>query len=78
MIADDEERTKKLMQQALPPIGGEAEPGRDLWPAVLRRLEAEPARSMSAWAWFDIALLAGLIGIAALFPTAIPVLLYYL
>jgi hypothetical protein len=28
--------------------------------------------------WFDWALLAGLVGLAAFFPTAIPVFLYYL
>lgn len=78
MIANDEERIKRLLQHALPPIGGEAEAGRDLWPAVLRRLEAKPAGSLSAWAWFDISLLAGLVGAAALFPSAIPVFLYYL
>ncbi|MGO9340597.1 MAG: hypothetical protein ACLPY1_24250 [Terracidiphilus sp.] len=65
---------KKLLQQSLPPVGAEHEPGRDLWPTMLRRLDAKPA----ATPWFDWALLAGLVGIAALFPSAIPVLLYYL
>jgi len=74
MNVHDEDRLKKLLQQALPPIESEAEPGRDLWPAVLRRLDAQPA----ATPWFDWALLAGLVGLAAFFPTAIPVFLYYL
>jgi hypothetical protein len=68
------DRLKKLLQQALPPIEGEPEPSRDLWPAVLKRLDARPA----ATPWFDWALLAGLVGLAAFFPASIPVLLYYL
>ena len=74
----EEDRMKKLLQQALPPVDTEQGLQRDLWPAVLRRLDAKPARPISSWAWFDMALLAGLVGVAALFPTAIPVLLYYL
>jgi hypothetical protein len=74
----DQDRMKNLLQQALPPVDGEPEPGRDLWPAVLRRLDAKPAPALSGWAWFDGALLAGLVGLAAFFPASIPVLLYYL
>jgi hypothetical protein len=83
MNADDQElletdRMKKLLQQVLPPVNGDQGTERDLWPDVLRRMDAGPARAVSGWAWFDMALLAGLVGVAALFPTAIPVLLYYL
>ncbi len=84
MKTHDEERMKKLLRQSLPPVTGEAEPGRDLWPEVLRRLDTStgaPVSSGWAWlngAWFDGALLAGLVGLAAIFPTAIPVFLYYL
>jgi hypothetical protein len=74
MNTHDEERIRKLLQQALPPAGGEPEPGRDLWPAVLRRLNEKP----DGLPWLDCALLAGLIAFAALFPAAIPVFLYYL
>lgn len=63
-----------LLRAALPPVEGEPEPGRDLWPVVLKRLDAKPAMPP----WFDWALLGGLIGLAAFFPPAIPVLLYYL
>jgi hypothetical protein len=72
MNAPDQERMKKLLQQALPPVEGE--PARDLWPAVLRRMDASPA----ALPWFDWALLAGLAALTALFPASIPVLFYYL
>jgi hypothetical protein len=84
MNTHDEERMKKLLRQTLPPVKGKAGPGRDLWPGALRRLDAEsaaPAFSGWAWlngAWFDGALLAGLVGLIALFPAAIPLFLYYL
>ena len=74
MNGHDEDRLKKLLQEALPPVDGDAGPERDLWPAVLRRMDAQPA----APPWFDWALLAGLVGLAAFFPASIPVLLYYL
>ena len=74
MNANDDERIKRLLQEALLPIKGEPESSRDLWPAVLKRLDARPAMPP----WFDWALLAALVGVAALFPSAIPVLLYYL
>jgi hypothetical protein len=79
MNAHDEDRLKKLLQQALPPVEAEPEPGRDLWPAVLRRLDARPAAPpLRFWAWFDAALLAGLAVFAAFLPASIPVFLYYL
>jgi hypothetical protein len=81
MNEHDEERMKKLLRQALPPVKNDAGPGRDLWPEVLRRLDAETASSGWAWlngAWFDGALLAGLVTFAALFPASIPVFLYWL
>ncbi|MGA2167045.1 MAG: hypothetical protein ABSG62_02465 [Terracidiphilus sp.] len=74
MNAHDEDRLKKLLREALPPVEGEPEPGRDLWPAVLKRLDEKSA----APPWFDWALLAGLVGLVAFFPASIPVLLYYL
>lgn len=81
----EEEWIKELLQQALPPVGsgpksGEEpapEPSRDLWPAVLRRLDRDAA-PLRLLPWFDWALLAGLIVFAASFPATIPVFLYYL
>ena len=83
---------KKLLRQAMPPVKNDAEPGRDLWPDMLRRLNANPAENLAAkhaapampgWAcfnsaWFDGALLAGLVALAAFFPATIPLFLYYL
>ena len=74
MKAHDEERVKELLRLALKPMEGELEPSRDLWPAVLKRLSAGTAQVP----WFDWALLGGLVGLAAFFPSAIPVFLYYL
>jgi hypothetical protein len=88
MNAHDEHRIKQLLEQALPPVSPAAEPSRDLWPAVLRRLDAEPAAptralplpptALARQNWFDWALLAGLIVFALSFPATIPVFLYYL
>jgi len=38
------DRMKKLLQQAVPPMDAEAGPGRDLWPAILRRLNGSPKK----------------------------------
>ena len=70
----EQERMKIRLQQALPRVPPDAEPARDLWPAVLGRLDAAPA----APPWFDWALLAALVALLALFPVSIPVILYYL
>jgi len=77
----DENRIKELLKQALPPVAPDAEPARDLWPQVLRRLDVEPAPTRVLPAklpWFDWALIAGLVVFAASFPATIPVFLYYL
>jgi hypothetical protein len=81
MNAHDEDGLKKLLRQAVPPVESESGTERDLWPAMLRRLDANSAAS--GWArfncaWFDGALLAGLVGLAALVPASIPVFLYCL
>ena len=73
MNADGQDRLKRLLKAALPPSAGEPEPSRDLWPSVLRRLDTKRATP-----WYDWALLAGVLGLAGLFPAAIPVFLYYL
>jgi hypothetical protein len=73
MNAHDEERIKKLLKDSLPPIG-DAEPPRDLWPQMLRRLDA---RTVSV-PWFDWALAGGLAVFTLALPASIPVLLYYL
>jgi len=66
------ERMKEVLKAAMPRIADDAEPARDLWPDVLRRLDREPMRIP----WFDWALVGGLVALAAAFPAAIPVLAY--
>lgn len=73
MNAHNEERMKRLLKQAMPPTG-DVEEERDLWPAMLRRMDSRPA----AAPWFDWALAAGLAVCAVAFPAWIPMILYYL
>ncbi len=72
MNAHDEERIKQMLKQSLAPMGA-AEPAHDLWPTLLRRLEAKPAPP-----WYDWALAGGLAVFSVALPTSIPVILYYL
>jgi hypothetical protein len=71
---------KSLLRQSLPPVDAAAEPERDLWPELQRRIYAKPVAVPAHlnWAWLDGALAVGVVGLAAFFPAAIPVLLYYL
>jgi hypothetical protein len=64
---------KKLLKEALPPVG-ESAPRRDLWPALLRHMDERTVRVP----WWDWVLLAGA-GLLTLFvPGVIPALLYHL
>jgi len=84
MNANDEKRMKNLLRQALPPVENDAKPSRDLWPAVLSRLNTKPVTLQSPeWicfnnVWFDSALLIVLVALAVFFPASIPVFLFYL
>jgi len=83
MSAQQADRMKKLLKASVPKIETDTQPGRDLWPATLRRLDQETASSSSArarlnWAWFDGALAASLLVLVVSFPAAIPLVLYYL
>jgi len=64
---------KKLLKDALPAAHG-AELQRDLWPAMLHRLDQRTLRVP----WWDWALLAALAGVLCVFPGIIPALLYHL
>jgi hypothetical protein len=74
MNEHDEDSIKRLLREVLPPVEAEPEPTRDLWPAVLKRMDEQTAMPP----WFDIALLGGLIGLGLFFPSTIPIFLYYL
>lgn len=75
---------KNLLKRASPPVEMSAEPSRDLWPELLRRMDVDAAKTVpvsigrSKWVWFDWALVAGLAAMALAFPASIPLLLYYL
>jgi hypothetical protein len=74
MNEHDQKRIEQWLKTTLPPMGAGVELRHDLWPAVLKRLEARPP----AVPWFDWALLAAAAAWLAFFPGAIPVLFYHL
>ncbi len=76
MNQPDQKRIEQLLRKSLPPISARigSELPRDLWPAMLKRLETRP----TAVPWFDWALLAAVVVWVVSFPGAIPVLLYHL
>jgi hypothetical protein len=67
------EEVKKLLKEFVPPVR-DAELGRDLWPAMLKRLGRPPIQVP----WWDWALLAGSGLLVWFFPGMIPTLLYHL
>jgi hypothetical protein len=74
-IKQGTEEVERLLQQALPRIEDDAGLDRDLWPAMLRRLEEHRKVRVP---WFDWVLAGGLAAVLAVFPAWIPLLLYYL
>ena len=75
-----------LVKQSFTPMNRELD--RDLWPQMLRRLQAgDPDRhwpavlfspaALSSVPWFDWALLAALVVGACVFPRSIPIWLYH-
>jgi hypothetical protein len=73
MNHQDEKALQALLKREFPPFES-AELQRDLWPEMLRRLDAQPLRVP----WFDWALAAAVAAMLLLFPGAIPALLYQL
>ena len=76
MMEHEQERMQQLLKQMMLSVAGRvgAELRRDLWPAMLKRVEARPVKV----AWFDWALLGAVAVWLVFFPGAIPLLLYYL
>jgi hypothetical protein len=68
-------RLEQLLQRAVPRIQDDAGLDRDLWPAMLRKLEEHRKVRVP---WFDWVLAGGLAAVLAMFPAWIPMLLYYL
>jgi len=73
-----EHQTEILLRAAFPPLGKEPESPRDLWPAMLRRMDEQASRGAAGIPWFDWALGGALLAVAAMAPRTIPVILYYL
>jgi hypothetical protein len=82
MNKSQQDRLKNLLRTAIPRLHHELEPARDLWPAVLRRLDETPEPSPGLLSrpipWFDWVLAGGLAIFVVAFPATIPLLLYYL
>jgi hypothetical protein len=72
---ENEKELGKLLKREFPPLQN-AELQHDLWPQMLRRLDAHPEPSRVPW--FDWALAAAVTAMLLLFPNAIPALLYQL
>jgi hypothetical protein len=70
---ENEKELRALLKREFAPLKN-AELQRDLWPQMLRRLDAQPFRVP----WFDWALAAATIAALLFFPGAIPALLYQL
>ncbi|HMG85194.1 MAG TPA: hypothetical protein VK574_05600 [Terracidiphilus sp.] len=78
-IRDQEaDRMTLLLKSAIPRMDDDADLPRDLWPAMLRRMDEETSRGAASVPWFDWALAGGLVAFAAIVPRTIPVILYYL
>lgn len=73
MSERNDEKTFEALKRAIPPLD-DRELKRDLWPEMLRRLDARPAQIP----WFDWALVVLLAIWFSFSPEAIPVLLYHL
>lgn len=75
---EHDEQLKDLLRKAMPLIENLPDAPRDLWPAMLRRMDQQTSRSVANVPWFDWALGGALIAFAAMAPRTIPVILYYL
>lgn len=73
MNNDEERKLREFLKSNLPRV--DAEPRRDLWPAMLRRMDVHDQRTVP---WFDWALLGLAAACLAFVPRIIPMLLYHL
>jgi hypothetical protein len=73
MNNEEERKLREFLRSSLP--GVDAEPRRDLWPAMLQRMDVSEQRAVP---WFDWALLGFAAACLAFVPRIIPMLLYHL
>ncbi|MGA2761689.1 MAG: hypothetical protein ABSF08_15385 [Candidatus Cybelea sp.] len=72
MTEHDDREIRETLKQSFPPVNLEL--GRDLWPAVLRKLDAQPIRVP----WYDWALIALSAAAFLFFPKLILLFAYHL
>jgi len=72
MNDSDDDQIREALKQSFPPVNTEL--GRDLWPAVLGKLDARP----TPVPWYDWALLGLSAGVLVFFPRLVLVFAYHL
>ena len=72
MLEDEARQIREALKQSFPPVNVELR--RDLWPAVLRNLDAHPARVP----WYDWALIGASASVFLFFAQLILVFAYHL
>jgi hypothetical protein len=70
---DHDGEVRQLLKDALPPVDTDLR--RDLWPLMLRKMQAQTRPRV---AWFDWALLGLIGGVIVVFPDLFLVLVYHL
>jgi hypothetical protein len=70
MSESEDKELQSLLKRAVSPVN--AELGRDLWPAMLRRLDA----AGNGVPWYDWLIMGGSLGVLAVFPRLILLLAY--
>ncbi|MGA3087909.1 MAG: hypothetical protein ABSD75_04810 [Terriglobales bacterium] len=72
MTEDDDSQIRKALQRSFPPLDRELR--RDLWPAVLLKLDTRP----TLVPWYDWALIGVSAGVFLFFPRLLLVFAYHL
>jgi len=72
MTEHDDRQIREALKQSFPPVNAELR--RDLWPAVLRKLDERSTRVP----WYDWVLMGMSVGVFLFFPQLILVFAYHL
>ena len=72
MNEHDDQQIREALRRSFSPVSTEL--GKDLWPVVLRRLEARP----TPVPWYDWALIGVSVGVFLFFPHLLLVFVYHL
>ena len=72
----DLEEVRRALQEVFPSASGGLR--RDLWPAMLQRMDRYQNQPRRAAPWYDWVLAGSLLGLALLFPKLILVVVYHL